>query len=138
MVRHHHLVSTECSTNGTKTIRHHLPNAKCSRTSSLWNCWLTNSRLQFAGVGSRGSALTVVRFNQGSKQDVEALVDYIYATLGMDLDYILPVAAIPENGRRIDSLDDIPELAHRVGDESESLVLSRPIKPVPILLYVQH
>lgn len=41
-------------------------------------------------VGSRGSALTVVPFNQGSKQDVEALVDYIYATLGMDLDYISP------------------------------------------------
>jgi fatty acid synthase subunit alpha len=35
-----------------------------------------------------------VSFNQGSKQDVEALVDYIYATLGMDLDYILPFAAI--------------------------------------------
>jgi len=31
-------------------------------------------------VGSRGSALTIVPFNQGSKQDVEALVDYIYAT----------------------------------------------------------
>jgi hypothetical protein len=36
-------------------------------------------------VGSCGSALTVVPFNQGSKQDVEALVDYIYATLGMDV-----------------------------------------------------
>ena len=29
---------------------------------------------------------TVVPFNQGSKQDVEALVDYIYANLGMDFD----------------------------------------------------
>jgi len=65
-------------------------------------------------VGSRGSALTVVPFNQGSKQDVEALVDYIYATLGMDLDYILPFAAIPENGREIDTLDDKSELAHRI------------------------
>ncbi|KAF7965824.1 hypothetical protein HWV62_41719, partial [Athelia sp. TMB] len=65
-------------------------------------------------VGSRGSALTVVPFNQGSKQDVEALVDYIYATLGMDLDYILPFAAIPENGREIDGLDDKSELAHRI------------------------
>jgi hypothetical protein len=27
---------------------------------------------------------SVIPFNQGSKQDVEALVDYIYATLGMD------------------------------------------------------
>ena len=64
--------------------------------------------------GSRGSALTVVPFNQGSKQDVEALVDYIFATLGMDLDYILPFAAIPENGREIDGLDDKSELAHRI------------------------
>ncbi|CAH7689739.1 fatty acid synthase subunit beta [Phakopsora pachyrhizi] len=70
-------------------------------------------------VGSRGSRLTVVPFNQGSKQDVEALVNYIYSTdkdkgLAMDLDYILPFAAIPENGREIDGLDDRSELAHRV------------------------
>ncbi|WAR63063.1 hypothetical protein PtB15_18B145 [Puccinia triticina] len=70
-------------------------------------------------VGSRGSRLTVVPFNQGSKQDVAALVDYIYSTdkdkgLAMDLDYILPFAAIPENGREIDGLDDRSELAHRV------------------------
>jgi fatty acid synthase subunit alpha len=65
-------------------------------------------------VGSRGSSLTVVPFNQGSKQDVEALVEYIYTTLGMDLDYILPFAGIPENGREIDGLDDRSELAHRM------------------------
>lgn len=64
--------------------------------------------------GSRGSALTVVPFNQGSRQDVEALVDYIYASLGLDLDYILPFAAVPENGREIDGLDDKSELAHRI------------------------
>jgi fatty acid synthase subunit alpha len=64
--------------------------------------------------GSRGSALTVVPFNQASRQDVEALIDYIYSTLSMDLDYILPFAAIPENGREIDGLDDKSELAHRV------------------------
>jgi len=67
--------------------------------------------------GSKGSSLTVVPFNQGSKQDVEALVNYIYDKekgLGMDLDYILPFAALPENGREIDGLDDRSELAHRV------------------------
>ena len=64
--------------------------------------------------GSRGSALTVVPYNQGSKQDVEALIDYVYATLGLDLDYILPFAAVPENGREIDGLDDKSELAHRI------------------------
>ncbi|THH15787.1 hypothetical protein EW146_g4747 [Bondarzewia mesenterica] len=68
----------------------------------------------FQRFGSRGSALTVVPFNQGSKQDVEALVDYIFATLGLDLDYILPFAAVPENGREIDGLDDKSELAHRI------------------------
>jgi fatty acid synthase subunit alpha len=68
----------------------------------------------FQSFGSRGSALTVVPFNQGSKQDVEALVDYIYASLGLDLDYILPFAAVPENGREIDGLDDKSELAHRI------------------------
>ncbi|KAE9399788.1 fatty acid synthase [Gymnopus androsaceus JB14] len=68
----------------------------------------------FQTFGSRGSALTVVPFNQGSKQDVEALVDYIYTTLGMDLDFILPFAGIPENGREIDGIDDKSELAHRI------------------------
>ncbi|KAJ7227399.1 fatty acid synthase [Mycena pura] len=68
----------------------------------------------FQTFGSGGSALTVVPFNQGSKQDVEALVDYIYANLGMDLDYIIPFAGVPENGREIDGLDDKSELAHRI------------------------
>jgi fatty acid synthase subunit beta len=68
----------------------------------------------FQTFGSRGSALTVVPFNQASKQDVEALVDYIYSTLGLDLDFILPFAGIPENGREIDSIDDKSELAHRM------------------------
>ncbi|RDX41185.1 hypothetical protein OH76DRAFT_1502742 [Lentinus brumalis] len=68
---------------------------------------------RFSSKGS-ASALTVVPFNQGSKQDVEALVDYIYSTLSLDLDYILPLAAVPENGREIDGLDDKSELAHRI------------------------
>ncbi|VDC05507.1 unnamed protein product, partial [Peniophora sp. CBMAI 1063] len=68
----------------------------------------------FQRFGSRGSALTVVPFNQGSKQDVEAIVDYIYGTLGLDLDYIPPIAAVPENGREIDGLNDKSELAHRI------------------------
>lgn len=68
----------------------------------------------FQTHGSRGSALTVVPFNQGSKQDVDNLIDYIYTTLNLDLDYILPFAAIPENGREIDGIDDKSELAHRI------------------------
>jgi hypothetical protein len=61
---------------------------------------------------SLSAVVAVVPFNQASKQDVEALVDYIYANLGMDLDYILPFAGIPENGREIGGLDGKSELAH--------------------------
>ena len=71
----------------------------------------------YARFGGRGSQLVVVPFNQGSKQDVEALVEYIYDSkkgLGWDLDYIVPFAAIPENGREIDSIDSKSELAHRI------------------------
>ena len=71
----------------------------------------------YARYGARGSQLIVVPFNQGSKQDVEALVSYIYDTkkgLGWDLDYVIPFAAIPENGREIDSIDSKSELAHRI------------------------
>ncbi|KIH88861.1 fatty acid synthase subunit alpha, fungi type [Sporothrix brasiliensis 5110] len=71
----------------------------------------------YARHGSRDSQLVVVPFNQGSKQDVEALVQYIYDPkngLGWDLDYIVPFAAISENGRQIDGVDSKSELAHRI------------------------
>lgn len=71
----------------------------------------------YARYGARGSQLVVVPFNQGSKQDVEALIDYIYDPkngLGWDLDFIIPFAAIPENGRQIDGIDSKSELAHRI------------------------
>ncbi|KAM7198165.1 fatty acid synthase subunit alpha [Rhypophila sp. PSN 637] len=71
----------------------------------------------YARFGSRGSQLVVVPFNQGSVQDVNALVEYIYDTktgLGWDLDYIVPFAAISEQGRQIDNIDSRSELAHRI------------------------
>ncbi|KAH7356210.1 hypothetical protein BKA66DRAFT_473751 [Pyrenochaeta sp. MPI-SDFR-AT-0127] len=71
----------------------------------------------YTRYGARGSQLIVVPFNQGSNQDVEALVEYIFDTkkgLGWDLDLIVPFAAIPENGREIDSIDSKSELAHRI------------------------
>ena len=64
--------------------------------------------------GARGSKLIVVPFNQASKMDCSALIDYIYKDLNMDLDYVVPFAAISENGREIDSIDDLSELAHRL------------------------
>lgn len=71
----------------------------------------------YARYGAKGSQLVVVPFNQGSQQDVEAMIDYIYDEkngLGWDLDYIVPFAAIPENGREIDNIDSKSELAHRI------------------------
>jgi len=50
---------------------------------------LATSREFFQRFGSRGSALTVVPFNQGSKQDVDVLVDYIYMALGLDISTML-------------------------------------------------
>ncbi|KAJ1746765.1 fatty acid synthase alpha subunit Lsd1, partial [Coemansia sp. RSA 1821] len=65
--------------------------------------------------GSRGSSLTLLPFNQASRQDIESLVDYIYSTKGLDwdLDYVLPFAAIPELGHDITALDSWSELSHR-------------------------
>lgn len=71
----------------------------------------------YARYGARGSTLICVPFNQGSKQDVDALIEYIYDTkkgLGWDLDFVVPFAAIPENGREIDTIDSKSELAHRI------------------------
>lgn len=65
--------------------------------------------------GARGSGLSIFPFNQASKKDCEALIDHIYSpgSMGGDnLDYIIPFAAIPENGA-IDALDSKTELAHR-------------------------
>lgn len=73
----------------------------------------------YSRYGATGSTLTVVPFNQGSKQDVEALVKYIYddpkqGGLGWDLDVIIPFAAIPENGNGLDNIDSKSEFAHRI------------------------
>lgn len=71
----------------------------------------------YARYGARESQLIVVPFNQGSKQDIDRLAEYIYDAkngLGWDLDYLVPFAAIPENGREIDSIDSKSELAHRI------------------------
>lgn len=71
----------------------------------------------YTRYGARGSQLVVVPFNAGSKQDVEALVDYVYDPkngLGWDLDFVIPFAAISENGREIDNIDSKSELAHRL------------------------
>ena len=68
--------------------------------------------------GANGSELFVVPFNQGSQQDIDSLVSYIFEEekegLGWDLDHLVPFAAISENGRQLDDIDSKSELAHRL------------------------
>lgn len=70
----------------------------------------------YAARGGKGSKLVLVPFNQASVRDLEALVNYIYAEdgLNMDLDFVIPFAAISENGRGIADIDSKSELAHRL------------------------
>ena len=70
----------------------------------------------FSQFGARGSQLMVLPFNQGSLQDVEALVTYIYS-IGdhdWDLDHIIPFAALSDHTRGIDDINSRSELAHRL------------------------
>ncbi|KAM5463513.1 putative fatty-acyl-CoA synthase system [Microsporum audouinii] len=65
--------------------------------------------------GARGSQLIVIPFNQASTQDVISLVEYIYDAkgLGLDIDYLVPFAAISES-RKLDTIGSKSELAHRI------------------------
>ncbi|GMF47181.1 unnamed protein product [[Candida] boidinii] len=78
--------------------------AKVVVTTSRFSKQVTEYyQTMYSRFGASGSTLVVVPFNQGSKQDVEALVNFIYddvkkGGLGWDLDGIIPFAAIPENG----------------------------------------
>jgi len=73
----------------------------------------------YSRYGASGSTLVVVPFNQGSKQDVQALINYIYddvkkGGLGWDLDFVIPFAAIPEGGIEVENIGSKSELAHRI------------------------
>ncbi|KAI1190267.1 hypothetical protein F5B17DRAFT_106590 [Nemania serpens] len=73
-------------------------------------------RQMYKTSGARGSDLILLPFNAASKKDCEALIAYIYDKkngLGLDLDFLVPFAAIPEAGRQLDGLDGRSELAHR-------------------------
>lgn len=61
-----------------------------------------------------GASLKVLPFNAGSRSDCDALIDYIYRpdSAIVDLDFIVPFAAIPEQGQ-MDSLSSKSEVAHR-------------------------
>ncbi|CAI5714225.1 unnamed protein product [Hyaloperonospora brassicae] len=64
--------------------------------------------------GSRGSRLIVLPFNQASKVDVQNLVAHVYNVHRLDLDFVIPFAALSEVGRTITDIDSRSELAHRI------------------------
>jgi fatty acid synthase subunit alpha len=68
----------------------------------------------YVSHGARGAQLHLVSFNQASQQDVRALVDWVYDALGLDLDHIVPFAAMSAPGREVDGIDARAELAHRM------------------------
>ncbi|KAI5294511.1 3-oxoacyl-[acyl-carrier-protein] synthase, partial [Ascosphaera acerosa] len=92
--------------------------AKVVVTTSRYSREVTEYyQTMYTKYGARGSQVVVVPFNQASKQDCENLINYIYDPvkgLGWDLDFIVPFAAISENGREIDGIDSKSELAHRL------------------------
>ncbi|KAF5574855.1 3-oxoacyl-synthase [Fusarium subglutinans] len=83
----------------------HFSPATCRELQALYMQW-----------GSSGSQLVIVPFNQGSKGDCEALVKYVFDAqggLGWDLDYVIPFAAVSEEGQ-VDELGSKSEFAHRI------------------------
>ncbi|GME75247.1 unnamed protein product [Ambrosiozyma monospora] len=94
--------------------------AKVVVTTSRFSKKVTEYYQQmYSRYGAAGSTLVVVPFNQGSKQDVEKLVSFVYdpvkkGGLGWDLDYVIPFAAIPEQGIELENLGSKSELAHRI------------------------
>jgi fatty acid synthase subunit beta len=73
--------------------------------------WFQQIYEESAGACGR---LICVPYNCGSSGDMDSVLDYIYSTLGLDVDFCLPFAALSENGRGCGDLDSKSELAHRV------------------------
>eukprot|EP00940_MAST-03C_sp_MAST-3C-sp2_P000932 g932.t1 len=65
--------------------------------------------------GGVGSKLYLSPLNGASAQDVRNIVSWIYGTLKLDVDFVIPFAAAPENGRGIDAIDPgVSEVCHRM------------------------
>jgi fatty acid synthase subunit beta len=83
-------------------------------TSSFGSRTTATFRSIYEQHGSRGSRLVILPFNQASKSDVEKLVAHIYNVHNLDLDFVVPFAALSEVGRTIADIDARSELAHRI------------------------
>ena len=66
--------------------------------------------------GGKSSKLTVLPYNAGSVQDTDQLIEYLFDSKGLGLqflDYCIPFAAMSEQGRDVTRIDSMSELAHR-------------------------
>ncbi|KAJ1828976.1 fatty acid synthase alpha subunit Lsd1 [Coemansia sp. RSA 2599] len=68
----------------------------------------------FREYGARGSQLVVLPYNQASAQDTASLIDYVYNTLGRNLDYVLPFAALADYSCDVSRLGARSELSLRL------------------------
>jgi fatty acid synthase subunit alpha len=64
--------------------------------------------------GAKGSRLVLEPANCASAQDMVSLVAHVYDELGLDVDFVIPFAASPENGKDIGGIDSSSEAAHRM------------------------
>jgi fatty acid synthase subunit alpha len=83
-------------------------------TSSYSEEICTYYRKVYQQHGSKGSELTVVPWNAASRQDIDALVNFIYGTEKEDLDFLVPFAALSQVDKDISELDSKTELASRL------------------------
>ena len=85
-----------------------------NRTEQMKNYDLEMLRAVYEEHGSKNAKLIGVPCNCTSFGDIESVIAHIYNELKLDIDYILPFAAIPEGGRDIGRIDSFSEMAHRL------------------------
>lgn len=61
-----------------------------------------------------GAELVLFPFNQGSIQDIDNLVNHINDALGWEIDHLVPFAAVSTNGKNLEDIDSVSELALRI------------------------
>ncbi|TDZ72019.1 Fatty acid synthase apf5 [Colletotrichum trifolii] len=87
--------------------------ARCTVTTSSYGPEVTRMYQQlYSRHGGKDSVLRVLPFNQGSRKDIQELAKIMVD--GWEPDFIIPFAAISENGRELEDLDSKSELAHRL------------------------
>ncbi|TEA13262.1 Fatty acid synthase apf5 [Colletotrichum sidae] len=87
--------------------------ARCTVTTSSYSPEVTRMYQQlYSRHGGKDSVLRVLPFNQGSRKDIQELAKIMVD--GWEPDFIIPFAAISENGRELEDLDSKSELAHRL------------------------